>query len=107
MKGERTLTGLIWASTPERAQRQLDDIVRGYVTMRIAATFKASVRNDTDWGEACFENGDCWKATVAAYGKLKGMSFNVIYDDREIDLDLFEESAQTITALPYQGHRMF
>lgn len=97
------MTGIIFCKNIEDGNKQLLDIAKGYIIMKIKAEL-----HQRKQGFALFcENGDSWKVISVPFS-ARGHRCNIAYIQRNIDIDTYYEIiAPCLTSLPYTAIRLF
>ena len=98
------MKGIVFGATRQRADRELEDIIKKYEIMRIQPIkrIKTSAQNTVS-----FENGDYWIA-VSADTNARGYAVNVAYVDEKIPPEVVNVIClPCIKALPYTAIHYF
>ena len=98
------MKGIVWGSTIERAERQLQQIIENY---RIIGYTIDTYRKGKTQLNVLFNNGDYWIA-LGASESARGHCCNISYIDTLIDAQIIDDVIRHCTrAYPYNALRYF
>lgn len=98
------MKGIVYGSTFERADKQLEKIIREYDLVNIQ---KLSERKNRRMHEVMYANGDYWEA-LSARESYRGKICNIAYIDGTIEKNLIRDVVNpTIKARPYRAYHYY
>lgn len=98
------MKGIVYGNTFERADKQLEKIIKEYDLVNIQ---KLSERKNQRRHEIVYANGDYWEA-LSACESCRGKSCNIAYIDGTIEKNLIVNVVNpTIKAMPYRAYHYY